>query len=199
LLGQEFVRTVLASDPDTENIVALGGTPGNPMSAYWIGCAEKEIAGVEGKDIVATEYTNWTQEGTFSVASALLARFGKVDAYMHEYADGFRGAIRAYEAAGAPYDFTLVVRGDEQGLFCDWEATGSDDFNIFYGSANTFQSRVALTAAMMDVLGEAGGDAVGVPTSFKEVTKGLCNPDLPQEVPLSTLIDTETLQAMFAE
>ena len=51
---------------------------------------------------------------------------------------------------------TIVValRTDEQGLFCDWEKANDPDFKIFYSSGQNFQSRIALTAAMMKKAGK---------------------------------------------
>ena len=52
----------------------------------------------------------------------------------------------------------VALRTDEQGLFCDWEKANDPDFKIFYSSGQNFQSRFALTAAMMK---KAGKDVAG--------------------------------------
>ena len=41
-MGKEFVKAVITGNPNAKSIVALGGTPGNPLSATWQECAEKE-------------------------------------------------------------------------------------------------------------------------------------------------------------
>ena len=51
----------------------------------------------------------------------MLAQHDDVDGYIYEYADGFRGALRAYDSAGKKPDVVVALRTDEQGLFCDWE------------------------------------------------------------------------------
>ena len=136
-MGKEFVKAVLTGNPDAKTIVALGGTPGNPLSATWQGCAEKEAAEHPGVKIAGKFDTNWTQEGTFNAVSAALSQFGKVDGYIYEYADGFRGAVRAYDTAKKPMDFVAALRTDEQGLFCDGEAANNPNFKIFYSSGRT--------------------------------------------------------------
>jgi len=197
-LGTAFVQAVREGNPDAAGIVALGGTPGNPLSATWQGCAATEVAKHNGLSILGTFDTNWTQEGTFTAVSTALSQFGEVDGYIYEYADGFRGAVRAYDSAGAPMDFVAALRTDEQGLFCDWEAADNDAFKIYYSSGQNFQSRFALTAAMMDIAGQDVAPRINVPFAMKPAVDGLCNKDLPMEMSVSTLVDVPTLTAMFA-
>jgi len=199
-MGAAFVDAVRTGNPAATNIVALGGTPGNPLSATWQACAEKHAAEIgNGVSIISKQDTNWTQEGNFSAVSAVLAQFDKIDGYIYEYADGFRGALRAYQAANRPLDFVVALRTDEQGLFCDWEDANHDAFKIFYSSGQNFQSRIALTAALMAAEGKDVPTHINVPFSMKPVTKGLCNRDLPLDASVSTLVDLDTLKAMFAK
>jgi ribose transport system substrate-binding protein len=198
-MGKEFVKAVIAGNPNSKEIVALGGTPGNPLSATWQGCAEKEAADHPGVKIAAKLDTNWTQEGTFNAVSAALSQYGKVDGYIYEYADGFRGAVRAYETAKKPEDFIAALRTDEQGLFCDWEAANNDKFKIYYSSGQNFQARIALTAAMLAKSGQAVPTAIDVPFSMKPGQKGMCNKALPMEISVSSLVDQDTLVKMFTK
>jgi ABC-type sugar transport system substrate-binding protein len=198
-LGVEFVNAVVSGNPAAKNIVALGGTPGNPLSATWQACAETQAGTLDGVSIVATEDTNWTQEGTFSATSAVLARFDKIDGFIYEYADGFRGGVRAYESTNTPMDMVVALRTDEQGLFCDWEKANHAGFKIFYSSGQNYQSRFALTAAMMAKAGEKVDVRIDVPFAMHEVEKGICDPGLPMEISVSSLVDIDTLRAMFAK
>lgn len=197
-LGKQFVNAVVEGNPEAKNIVALGGTPGNPLSATWQDCAEEQAGTMDGVSIIAREDTNWTQEGTFSAVSAVLARFDDVDGYIYEYADGFRGAVRAYESANRPMDMIVALRTDEQGVFCDWEDANQEDFKIFYSSGQNFQSRIALTAAMMKHAGEEVSPRINVPFAMKPVEKGMCDRSLPIELSVSSMVDGETLKQMFA-
>jgi ribose transport system substrate-binding protein len=198
-LGASFVKAVLEGNPKAKNIVALGGTPGNPLSAAWQACADKEAAQHAGVKVVAKLDTNWTQEGTFTAVTAALSQYGSVDGYIYEYADGFRGAVRAYQAAKKPMNFVAALRTDEQGLFCDWEKANDPNFKIYYSSGQNYQARFALTAAMMAKAGQKVDTHIDVPFSMKPVHKGLCNPDLPMEMSVSTMVDVDTLKAMFAK
>ena len=96
-------------------------------------------------------------------------------------------------------EVVVALRTDEQGLFCDWEKANDPNFKIFYSSGQNFQSRIALTAAMMkkagkdvdaehrrSLLDEAGGQGhvQSRPAARNSV---------------STLIDSDMLKAMFAK
>lgn len=197
-MGKAFVDAVLEGNPDATSIVALGGTPGNPLSQAWQDCAQERTGEIgNGVSVVAREDTNWTQEGTFSAVSAVLTRFDQVDGYIYEYADGFRGGVRAYDAAERDMDMVVALRTDEQGLFCDWEEAAYDGFKIYYSSGQNFQSRIALTAAMMAVNGEDVPTRIDVPFSMKPVEQGMCDRNLPMEISVSSLVDQETLKQMF--
>jgi ABC-type sugar transport system substrate-binding protein len=196
-LGNGMATAVLEGNPDANNIAALGGTPGNPLSATWQGCAKELVSGMDGVDIVATEDTNWTQEGTFAAVSAILSRFDDIDGYIYDYADGFRGAVRAYESAGRPLDIVVGLRTDEQGLFCDMKAANNPNFKIYYSSGQNYQARLALTAGMMAYNGAEIPANLDVPFSMKQASVDQCDPTLPDEVSVSTLVDPDTLRAMF--
>ena len=61
---------------------------------------------------------------------------------------------RAWQAANKQPDVIVALRTDEQGLFCDWEKLNNPNLKIFYSSGQNFQSRFALTAAMMEKEGK---------------------------------------------
>ena len=48
--------------------------------------------------------------------SGFLAQYGNVDAVLFEYADGFRGGLRAYDAAKKAPDLIVSLRTDEMGV-----------------------------------------------------------------------------------
>ena len=94
--ASDFIKVVgdnSTKDPTT--VVELGGTPGNPLSATWQKCAEEELAKHKNLKLLGKADTNWTQEGSFQAMSGFLSQNGSVDAVVYEYADGFRGGLRA--------------------------------------------------------------------------------------------------------
>ena len=199
-LGRQFVQFVAgANSEDSIEIVELGGTPGNQLSAAWQACSEAEIDNNDAMTLLGKADTNWTQQGTFEAMSGFLSQHPDVDAVLYEYADGFRGGVRAYAAADRAMDVIVTLRTDEQGLFCDWEEVNNPNFRIFFSSGGTFQVRIALTAAMEARGGAEIGPHVDVPFKMKEVQQGMCDKALPDQMPVSTLVDTDMLNAMFKE
>jgi ABC-type sugar transport system substrate-binding protein len=201
-LGKQFVQYVKdnASAGDTPiELVELGGTPGNPLSSTWQACSEEQIGQNASMTLLGKADTNWTQQGSFEAMSSFLSQHPDIDAVLYEYADGFRGGVRAFEAAKRDMDVILTLRTDEQGLFCDWEKVADPDFRIFFSSGGTFQARIALTAAMTKLEGGEVPALVDVPFKMKEVQKGMCDASLPDEMPVSSLVDATMLADMFKQ
>jgi len=196
-MGAAFVDLTNDIYKGDANIVYLGGTPGNPQSLAWQTCSDDELQGKDGLKLLGKADTNWTQEGSYEAASSFLSQHDDIDAWFYEYADGFRGAVRAYEAAGRSLDTIVGLRTDERGLFCDWEKANNPNFRIFYASGMNYQSRIALTAAMMSIEGKEVAANVEVPFTLKESRKGLCDPELPEQTSVSTVIDDSMLKMMF--
>ena len=164
------------SKEDPTTIVELGGTPGNPLSAGWQESAEEEIAKHKNLNLLGKAATMWTQEGAFKAMSGFLAQHSKLDALLYEYADGFRGGIRAYVAANKKPTVIVTRRTDEMDVICDWEKINDPNFKIFYSNGQNDQARFALTAAMMKK------DGKDVPFRMHPVVKGQCNPAIPETV-----------------
>ena len=58
-------------------------------------------------------------------------------------------------------------------------------------------TRIALTAAMMKLNGaELPTDGIILPTVMRELTKGTCNPDVPNEASVSSLIPIPIFKEM---
>jgi ribose transport system substrate-binding protein len=199
-LGTDFVKMVLEnSKKDPTTIVELGGTPGNGLSAGWQKCSEEEIAKHKNLKLLGKADTNWTQEGSFKAMSGFLAQYGNVDAVLFEYADGFRGGLRAYDAAKKAPDLIVSLRTDEMGVICDWEKANDPNFKIFYSNGQNDQARFALTAAMMKKECKDVPPSVNVPFRMHRVVKGLCNPAIPESASLTTLVDNDMMKEMFAK
>jgi ABC-type sugar transport system substrate-binding protein len=197
LLGVEMVKAVSAnSGKDSIGMVELGGTPGNGLSAGWQKCADEEAAKHPAIKIIGKADTNWTQEGAFQAMSGFLAQ-GDVDAVIYEYADGFRGGLKAFQDAGVAPNIVVGLRTDEQGLFCDWEKANNPNFKIFFAAGMNFQAAVALTAGMQKLAGQNIPTVITPPFKMRQVVKGMCNPDLPDLSSGTTLLEGDMLKAMY--
>lgn len=194
LLGQLFAET-LNREVGSGKVAFLGGTPGNALSAYWQSCEEPVLS--SDLTLVGRADTSWTREGTLQAVSGFISSDPDIKGYSYEAADSFMGGVRAYESAGLPLDIVVTLRTDEMSLFCEWEKINNPNFKIYYASGGNYQSRIALTAAMMKLKGaEIPADGIIIPTVMRELTAGTCNPDVPQEASTSSLIPFEIFQAM---
>lgn len=193
-LGESFAG-VLNEEIGEGKVAFLGGTPGNPLSEAWQTCEQEALA--DGIQVVGRADTDWTREGTLQAMSGFLSQHPDLAGVSYEYADGFLGGVRAYEAANQPLDLVLTLRTDEGGLFCEWAEIDNPDFKIFHSSGGSFQPRIALTAAMMARAGESVDERIVVPSAMRPVDESSCNPDVPGEAPVSTLIPANVMQAMY--
>jgi ABC-type sugar transport system substrate-binding protein len=194
LLGQLFAET-LNREVGSGKVAFLGGTPGNALSAYWQSCEEPALS--PDLTLVGRADTSWTREGTLQAVSGFISSDPDIKGYSYEAADSFMGGIRAYEAAGLPLDIVVTLRTDEMSLFCEWNKINNPNFKVYYGSGGNYQSRIALTAAMMKLKGaELPADGIVLPVVMRELTADTCNPDVPQEASTSSLIPIPIFQAM---
>ncbi|MBI3243637.1 MAG: substrate-binding domain-containing protein [Chloroflexi bacterium] len=186
LLGQLFAET-LNREVGSGKVAFLGGTPGNALSAYWQSCEEPALS--PDLTLVGRADTSWTREGTLEAVSGFISSDPDIRGYSYEAADSFMGGVRAYEAAGLPLDVVVTLRTDEMSLFCEWKKISNPNFKIFYASGGNYQSRIALTAAMMSLKGlELPADGITIPTVMRQLDASTCNPDVPQEASTSSLI-----------
>jgi ribose transport system substrate-binding protein len=196
-LGELFADT-LNKEVGKGKIAFLGGTPGNALSAYWQSCEEPKLS--KDLTLVGRADTSWTQQGVLEAVSGLISKNPDIKGYSYEAADSFLGGVRAYQAAGLPLDIVLTLRTDEMSLFCEWEKIDNPNFKVFYASGGNYQSRIALTAAMMKLKGyDLPADGIILPTVMRQLTKGTCNPDIPKEASTSSLIPIPIFKEMGAQ
>jgi ABC-type sugar transport system substrate-binding protein len=194
LLGKNFAG-VLNAQVKSGKVVFLGGTPGNGLSKAWQACEKPALN--KNLELVGTADTNWTRQGTTQAMSGFLSKHPDLKGVSYEYADGFLGGIRAYEAAKKPINLVLTLRTDEMGLFCQWKKINNPNFKIFYSNGGNFQSRLALTIGMMKLNGASVPANLIVPASMRQVGKATCNPKVPGQTSASTLVPAGVLTAMY--
>lgn len=194
-LGKNFAG-VINKNVKSGDVVFLGGTPGNLLSKSWQTCEKPALK--KSLNLVGTADTNWTRQGTLQATSGFLSKYPAIKAISYEYADGFLGGIRAYQAAHQPLNIVLTLRTDEEDLFCKWKQIGNPNFKVWYSSGGGFDSRFALTAAMMKLAGDKAIPAnLVVPIHMHRVTSSTCNPAIPGQGPASTLVPLNVLRAMY--
>jgi len=204
-LGESFAG-ILNDGVGTGEVAVLGGTPNNALSLGWQQCAIPALAG--GVELVnpppnentTTGDTFWSDGAIPGVFQALLTTNPEIRGYAYEYSDGMNTGLKEYDGLGIPVEnLTLALRTDEQTLFCDWVDRAEPTYNIFYSAGGNFQSRVGVTAAMMNIAGAPIPADIVVPHVMRQVTAGDCNPDrVNPYVSGTSLVPDSVLSLMFA-
>ena len=198
-LGESFAQ-VLNEEVGQGQIGIMGGTPGNALSAGWQRCLQDALAsGVEPVGPPADTY--WVNDFALQTVLGWLSKDPNIKGYAYEYADGMFTALDAYKELDIPVeDTTVVVRTDEQTLFCDWMQRNEPSYNIFFSAGGNFQSRVAVTAAMLHMQDYEVPAEIVVPHVMRQVTADDCDPDrVTPTVSGTSLVPDEVLAQMYAE
>jgi ribose transport system substrate-binding protein len=204
-LGQSFAQ-VLNDGVGSGEVALLGGTPGNALSLGWQRCTIDALAG--GVELVnppanedsTTGDTSWFPPIIPDVFRGLLTSNPDIKGWAYEYADGMYFGLPVYQELGVPIEgTTMALRTDEQSLFCDWAERNDPTYNIFYSAGGNFQSRIGVTAAMLDEKGAEVPAQIIVPHIMRPVTAADCNPDRVHEAVSGTsLVPDDVLGLMFA-
>ncbi len=198
-LGESFAD-VLNTEVGQGKIGIMGGTPGNALSAGWQKCLQPALAGGV-KPVGPPADTYWVNDFALQSVLGWLSKDPDIKGYVYEYADGMYTALDAYEQLDIPVeDITVVVRTDEQTLFCDWVERNEPSYTIFFSAGGNFQSRVAVTAAMLKLQGAEIPAEIVVPHVMREVTADNCDPDrVTPTVSGTSLVPDNVLAEMYPE
>ena len=198
-LGESFAD-VHNEQIDSGTVGVMGGTPGNALSAGWQECYipalkdEIELVGDPAD-------TFWVNDVALQTVQGWLSSTPDIQGFAYEYADGLYTALDAYEQVGADLDeLVLAVRTDEQTLFCDWAERGNPNYQIWYSAGGNFQSRIAVTAGMLEQQGMEIPAEIVVPHVMRQVTEEDCDADrVTPTVSGTSLVPDNVLSAMYPE
>lgn len=196
-LGESFA-SVLNDNIDSGEVGVMGGTPGNALSLGWQRCLTPSLD--ESVELVGPPAdTYWVNDNALQTVLGWLSTNPEIKGYAYEYADGMYTALDAYDQLGIPVkDLTIAVRTDEQTLFCDWAERDEPTYRIFFSAGGNFQSRVAVTAAMMHLKGAEIPAEIVVPHVMREVTEDDCQPDrVTPTVSGTSLVPDDVLAEMY--
>ncbi|HEX5630335.1 MAG TPA: substrate-binding domain-containing protein, partial [Acidimicrobiia bacterium] len=202
-LGESFAE-VLNAGVGTGKIGMLGGTPGNALTLGWQRCTTAALAdGVELVNPPANENsttgdTYWVNSFALDAVRGLLTTDPDIKGWVYEYSDGLFTGLQAYDELDIPVaNLTVALRTDEQTLFCDWASRNEPTYVIWYSAGGNFQSRIAVTAAMLALKGADVPGQIVVPHVMRQVTAADCNPDRVNEVVSGTSLVPDALLALM--
>ena len=197
-LGESFA-TIMNEQVGSGTIGIMGGTPGNALSLGWEQC---EIPALNDTIELVSDPadTFWVNDIALQTVLGWLSTNPDIAGYSYEYADGMYTALDAYEQLGVPLDeLVITIRTDEQTLFCDWAERNNPNYRIWYSAGGNFQSRIAVTAQMMNLAGAEIPAEIVVPHVMREVTAEDCDPDrVTPTVSNTSLVPNPVLAEMFA-
>jgi ABC-type sugar transport system substrate-binding protein len=150
VLGQQFAK-ILNTQMKSGQVAFLGGTPGNTISPQWQKCEKGALN--KNIQVVGTANTNWTREGALQATAGFIGKYPDLKAITADYADGFVGAMRAYDAANKPLNIFALTSNDENSLFCEAQKTKNKNFRLWHTVSYNSQIRMSLTADMMQLAG----------------------------------------------
>lgn len=198
-LGESFAE-VMNEHVGSGRIGVMGGTPGNALSVGWQRCFTPALK--DSIELVGPPAdTYWLNDVALETVLGWLSTDPNIKGFAYEYADGMYTALQAYDQLGIEMkELTLALRTDEQTLFCDWAERANPNYKIYYSAGGNFQSRVAVTAAMMHLKGAEIPPEIVVPHVMRKVTEADCDPDrATPTVSGTSLVPDEVLTLMFAE
>ncbi len=203
-LGESFAE-VLNDGVGEGSVGMLGGTPGNALTLGWQQCTVASLG--DGVTLVnppadansTTGDTFWVNTFALDAVRGLLTTNPDIGGWVYEYSDGLFTALQAYDELQIPVEnLTVALRTDEQTLFCDWAQRNEPTYNIWYSAGGNFQSRTAVTAAMLELKGADVPGHIVVPHVMRQVSAADCNEDRVNEVVSGTsLAPDAALQRMF--
>jgi ribose transport system substrate-binding protein len=198
-LGESFAE-VIVGEAEAGPTGILGGTPGNALSAGWQQCFTPALDD-DHAPVGPPADTYWVNDFALEAVLGWLSTDPDITGYAYEYADGMYTALDAYEQLDIPVEnITIAVRTDEQTLFCDWADRNEPSYQIFFSAGGNFQSRVAVTAAMLHLQDYEVPAEIIVPHTMREVTADDCDPNrVTPTVSGTSLVPDAVLAEMYPE
>jgi ribose transport system substrate-binding protein len=137
-------------------IIVLNGVTGISTSDERRGGLQDAIEACEdggaGIEILAEEDAAWAYDQGKLAVERMLAAYPEIDGVWSQGGAMTQGAIDAFEAAGR--DLVPMTGEDNNGFLLAWQARLEDGFQGMSASEPTWQSRVALQAALRILQGQ---------------------------------------------
>lgn len=199
-LGESFAGVLNGSVPADGQVGLLGGTPNNALTLGWQQCIipalDATVVNPPANENTTTGDTFWVNSFALEAVRGLLTTNPDIAGWAYEYSDGLFTGLQAYQELGIPVEnLTVALRTDEQTLFCDWAQRDEPTYNIWFSAGGNFQSRTAVTAAMLALQGAEVPGEVIVPHVMRQVTEADCNPDRVNDVVSGTSLAPDAVLA----
>jgi ABC-type sugar transport system substrate-binding protein len=193
--GTQMATTTAKMLNNTGSVAFFTGTPGNPQGAGWEKCAEQYFSqNAPGIKVVNKSNTGWSDSGTVSASSALIASGQKVDAILYDYAKETANIVLTYQKAKVQVPNQVTWTSDNS-LLKLWEADQGTPkaWKLAYSTSINFEGNIALSAVMAKLAGESVPATLIFPLPFALAQKGDYKADQGASYPGPTLMPTALL------
>jgi ABC-type sugar transport system substrate-binding protein len=193
--GTQMATTTAKMLNNKGSVAFFTGTPGNPQGAGWEKCAEQYFQkNAPGIKVVNKSNTSWSDSGTVSATSALIASGQKVDAILYDYAKETANIVLTYQKAKVQVPNQVTWTSDNS-LLKLWEADQGTPqaWQLAYSSSINFEGNIALSALMAKLAGDKVPSTLIFPLPFALAQKGDYKADQGASYPGPTLMPTALL------
>ncbi|MCU1691875.1 MAG: ABC-type sugar transport system, periplasmic component [Frankiales bacterium] len=198
--GKAMAQAAQRTVGKTGNVAFLTGVPGNPKGVAWQKCAEAWLkANAPGIDVAYKADTNWSEAGTTTATTAMIATGKKIDAVLYDYATQTITVVKAFKQAKLPVP-DQVTQATDNSLLEVWEADqkSADPWNLTASSSINFAVNVAFAAVMDSVAGKQVPSLVVFPNQFVPAKVGDFVAGQPKNAPGPVVLPAPLVQAVLA-
>ena len=198
--GTQMAQTTAKMLNGSGNVAFFTGTPGNPQGAGWESCAQTWFSkNAPGIHVVDKSNTSWTESGTVSATSALIAAGKSIDAVLYDYSNQTVNIVQTYQHAKVKVPDQVTWTSDNQ-LLQMWQqdqASGSG-WKLAYSSSINFEGNIALAALMNSLAGQSVPASLTFPLPFVQAQQGDYNASQPADAPGPTLMPDGLLNHLLS-
>jgi ribose transport system substrate-binding protein len=185
----------------TGKIIVFNGVTGIPTSDLRRAGLTDAIAecpdGGAGIEILGEEDASWAYDQGKLAAERFLAAYPEIDGVWSQGGAMTQGAIDAFEAAGRP--LVPMTGEDNNGFLLAWQQRMAEGFKGMSASEPTWQSRVALQAALRILQGEpvAPFYRLLVPTIYEDTVADYVRPEYSDAYWANSRLSKEAADALY--
>jgi ribose transport system substrate-binding protein len=198
--GVQMAQTTAKMLNNKGNVAFFTGTPGNPQGTGWETCAQNWFAkNAPGIHVVDKSNTSWSNSGTVSATSALIATGKSIDAILYDYANQTVNIVQTYQHAKQKVPDQVTWTSDNQ-LLQLWEQgqKSSAPWKLAYSSSINFEGSIALAALMNHLAGKTVPSTLTFPLPFVQAKVGDYNASQPADAPGPTLMPDSLLTKLLS-
>lgn len=183
------------------NIIVLNGVTGISTSDLRRQGLQDAIEacpdGGEGITILAEEDAAWAYDQGRLATERMLAAYPEIDGVWSQGGAMTQGAIDAFEAAGR--DLVPMTGEDNNGFLLAWQERLDDGFRAMSASEPTWQSRVALQAALQILQGIPVNSyyELQVPVIFEDTVDQYVRPEYSDAYWANSRLSQEAADALY--